>query len=128
MEDSKPTIIIVPDDEDDHPNHTATSAFARYTAVEMGFKGDIYTYLVHKGPNWPKPKTYSPNDELLPSKEVLILDTKWKIFLINKSEKEAKLNAIIEHKSQLYTTYDYMRLFIRKNELLGVYPPIELLK
>jgi LmbE family N-acetylglucosaminyl deacetylase len=128
MDDFKPNMILIPDDGDDHHDHWATSAFVRYIAVEKGYNGRIYNYLVHKGQKWPIPLDYSPNDELLPPQEILELDAKWMKLKMNKSDEELKKEAVNSHKSQLFAMKGLLESFIRVNEVFSDYPMIHLKK
>ncbi|HMK53371.1 MAG TPA: PIG-L family deacetylase [Methanobacteriaceae archaeon] len=126
IKDFKPTIIFYPDDGDDHTDHLATSAFVRYAALEANYTGKNYTYLVHKGLKWPTPGSYIPRDNLLPPYEVLALDAKWMLLNLSSNEENIKLNGLNKYHSQLFLTNDYLKSFIRTNELFAVYPKIEI--
>lgn len=128
INDFKPTIIFYPDDGDDHPDHWAVSFFAQYAIMETNYTGAQYTYLVHKGHQWPKPEYYLPNEKLTPPRELLDLDANWTYFSINESEENKKRDAVNSHRSQIHLTKDYLQSFVRVNDLLAIYPDITVSK
>jgi N-acetyl-1-D-myo-inositol-2-amino-2-deoxy-alpha-D-glucopyranoside deacetylase len=126
----KPTMIFYPDPGDDHHDHWATGAFAKYTLIKIGFKGKQYTYLVHKGGSWPSPWKYLPNTRLLPPDNLVGFDEKWYGFNLTKSEERFKFSAIKKYVSQ-YAEHngkmeDFFGAFVRKNELYASYPILEI--
>lgn len=126
IRDFKPTIVVYPDDGDDHPDHWATSAFVRYSLMGINFNGTEYTYLVHKGLDWPTPAMYLPNGRLNPPSGLLSTDAHWTYFNLNNSEVNQKEKAILSHKSQVGINSSYFKSFIRTNDLFGVYPDIQI--
>lgn len=121
----KPTIIFYPDDGDFHEDHWGTSAFVRYAAMETNYTGHEYTYLVHKGKDWPNPSFYLPNATLTPHNELTTLDADWMLFSLNKSQENLKDKAVNAYGSQLYLWRNYLLSFIRVNEIYAKYPVIE---
>jgi LmbE family N-acetylglucosaminyl deacetylase len=128
IKDFKPTIVVYPDDGDDHPDHWATSAFVRYSLMGLNYNGAEYTYLVHKGLEWPNPGIYLPNSRLNPPYGLLSTDANWTYFNINSKEENEKEKAILSHKSQVGINNSYFKSFIRTNDLFGVYPDIQIAK
>ena len=57
----QPTEIYVTDETDGHVDHRAAFWFVRDAAQQVGYKGAIYTYLVHGLPAWPFPSGVTPN-------------------------------------------------------------------
>ncbi|MGZ7119604.1 MAG: PIG-L deacetylase family protein, partial [Methanobacterium sp.] len=128
MDNFNPNMILIPDDGDDHQDHWATSAFVRYVAVERGYNGSMYNYLVHKGSEWPTPFYYNPDDQLLPPSEILELDAKWMKLPMNKSDEDLKQEAVESHQTQIFAMKDLLESFIRVNEMFSIYPEITLKK
>jgi LmbE family N-acetylglucosaminyl deacetylase len=124
IRDFKPNVVVYPDDGDDHPDHWATSAFVRYSLMELNSTVQEYTYLVHKGSKWPSPEYYLPNSKLNPPSGLLDLDATWTYFSLNENEENKKENAINSHESQVEIKPNYFESFIRINDLLAVYPDI----
>ncbi len=126
MKDYKPTIIYYPDDGDDHPDHFATSAFVRYTALKTGYSGNSYTYLVHKGISWPNPLSYQPSKSLHFPHELAIMDAEWFLTSLNSSQEAAKERAIKSHTSQIIALKDLLLSFVRTDEIFARYNLIDL--
>jgi LmbE family N-acetylglucosaminyl deacetylase len=57
----KPAEIYVTDETDGHIDHRAAFWFVRDAAKQAGYKGALYTYLVHGLPAWPFPSGVTPN-------------------------------------------------------------------
>jgi LmbE family N-acetylglucosaminyl deacetylase len=57
----QPTEIYVTDEADGHVDHRAAFWFVRDAAQQVGYKGAVYTYLVHGLPAWPFPSEVTPN-------------------------------------------------------------------
>jgi len=57
----EPTEIYVTDETDGHIDHRAAFWFVREAAKQVGYKGPLYTYLVHGLPAWPFPTGVTPN-------------------------------------------------------------------
>jgi LmbE family N-acetylglucosaminyl deacetylase len=56
----QPTEIYVTDETDGHIDHRAAFWFLRDAAKQVGYKGALYTYLVHGLPAWPFPTGVTP--------------------------------------------------------------------
>ncbi len=121
----RPTVIFYPDDGDEHPDHWATSAFVRYVAIKTNYTGEVYTYLVHKGP-WPTPLSYQPNLRLEAPSDVLRLDATWYRLELTKENEDRKRSAISSHITQMYLMKDYLMAFVRVNEIFARYQIIEI--
>src|SRR5215467_16251471 len=57
----QPDEIYVTDETDGHVDHRAAFWFVRDAAKQVGYKGAVYTYLVHGLPAWPFPAGITPN-------------------------------------------------------------------
>jgi len=57
----QPTEIYVTDETDGHVDHRAAFWFVRDAAKRVGYKGAVYTYLVHGLSAWPFPSGVTPN-------------------------------------------------------------------
>jgi LmbE family N-acetylglucosaminyl deacetylase len=126
MKDYKPTIIYYPDDGDDHPDHFATSAFVRYAALQTGYSGNSYTYLVHKGIAWPNPLNYQPSRSIHFPSELAVLSADWYSTPLNSVEESAKEKAIKSHASQVSALRDLLLSFVRTDEIFAKYSIIDL--
>jgi LmbE family N-acetylglucosaminyl deacetylase len=128
MNDYQPTIIYYPDDGDDHPDHFATSAFVRYTALLTDYKGHSYTYLVHKGISWPNPLSYQPGSQLTFPSELSVLGANWFNSPLSDEEEKSKESAVKAHASQVFILKNLLLSFVRTDEIFAVYPIIQLQK
>jgi len=57
----QPSEIYVTDETDGHVDHRAAFWFVRDAAQRVGYKGAVYTYLVHGLPAWPFPPGVTPD-------------------------------------------------------------------
>lgn len=72
----EPDLIIYPYSRDQHPDHWATSAFVKFSLLQLGYKGEEWQYLVHRG-DWPTPFGKHPDMFLVPPFKLAFTDTKW---------------------------------------------------
>jgi LmbE family N-acetylglucosaminyl deacetylase len=121
MADYKPTIIFYPDDDDEHPDHWATSAFVRYVKTDTAYQGKSYKYLVHKGFSWPTPLKYAPTLNLKFPAEVSSDNTNIYTSNLDNSQEKLKEAAVNSHASQIVQMKDLLQSFIRKNEPFSSY-------
>jgi LmbE family N-acetylglucosaminyl deacetylase len=56
----RPRRVCVTPDADQHPDHRAAFRFVRDALERTDFTGDVYTYLIHGGPEWPWPLGSTP--------------------------------------------------------------------
>lgn len=124
ISDFKPTIIVFPGAEDIHHDHWATNAFIEYTITLMRYRCRAFTYLVHRGNTWPQPTFLSLKDYLIPPLALTDSDAHWFKVPLTTSEESKKLKAVACYKSQLKLTSGYLESFVRRNELVAVYPDI----
>lgn len=125
IKDFKPSIILYPDPGDDHHDHWATSAFMEYALAETNYKGKPFTYLVHKGFDWPFPWAYVPKYYLLPPGEMVGLDAKWMQFPLSKHEETLKHKVVNLYVSQRGLMEPFLDAFVRRNELFAHYPDVK---
>ncbi len=59
----QPSQIYVTDDADTHADHQAAFWFVRDAASGVGWRGELYTYLIHSGDlsDWPWPSQLTPD-------------------------------------------------------------------
>lgn len=126
IKDFQPTTIVYPDSEDFHHDHWATGAFVQYTLTKMGYKTKQYTYLVHRGSDWPSPSQYGPELRLEPPAALKELDAAWFEFPLTKAEESLKKTAIEAYASQKPLAELFLETFVRKNELFAQYPDIRI--
>jgi LmbE family N-acetylglucosaminyl deacetylase len=120
-----PTIIFYPDSEDEQIDHWATNAFVEYAMAKMDYNGARYTYIVHDPPNWPSPRTYTPETYLPPPVELTSIGYKWVLVPLDQYQERLKEATIGTYTSQVNPD-SYIRSFIRKNEIFAIDPVINI--
>ncbi|MEO6906778.1 MAG: PIG-L deacetylase family protein, partial [Abditibacteriaceae bacterium] len=123
----KPTIVITTNPYDTHPDHWAAYSYLSAAIAQLqlqqknvSWAGKIkcYTFIVHHG-FWPAPHGYHPNTELSPPADLMDVGASWLQLLLNKNDEKAKADALRQYKSQLATTPQFLRGFLRRNELFA---------
>ena len=117
----QPTIIIYPDPDDKNTDHWATSAFVNYAVNNMNYNCKEYEYPTHAYSLWPYPRSYNPDDYLLPPAE-LVNQSQWMVFPLTRHDESLKYAAIKSYTSQISPDSSYLIAFVKKNELFTVYP------
>lgn len=118
----KPTYIVYPHPNDNHPDHWATNAFVKYALTTLSYKPEKeWLYLVHRG-DWPTPLLKDTNEKLLPPAKLADEDTKWYMLNLNTNDISEKGRAISSYKTQSKPLGLLLSAFERKNELFGMYP------
>jgi len=125
VKDFCPSIIIYPDYEDFHHDHWATAAFVEYTTTKIGYQGERYTYLVHRGPSWPVRGRYASHLSINPPAALGRLDVNWRKFSLTSAEKKLKRQAVFSYKSQELLAEPFFEAFVRNNELFAQYSDIK---
>lgn len=119
----QPTAVYVPHPNDEHPDHWATSCFARAALERLGLSDRValFTYLVHRG-DWPVPQGLHPTHGLAPPAALAHLDTAWQALALRAPDADAKKAALAEHTSQVSVMRRFLTSFLRRTELFGVVP------
>ena len=126
IEDFKPTYIVMPHPNDNHPDHLSTNAFVKYTLEKINYKPEkVLLYLVHRF-DWPTPMKKNITMYLVPPSKLINTGTTWSALSLNKSDMEEKIFVVHLYKTQLRTLGILMSAFERKNELFGEYDDIKL--
>lgn len=121
-----PDYMAYPHSNDRHPDHWAVNGFVTYALKKTGQDPEKeYLYLVHRG-DWPVPMTLDKNRFLLPPYKLKKSGTIWYSLDINPDEADEKEQVIRKYKSQFPTLKNLMLAFVRKNELFGIYPDVDL--
>ncbi len=118
MNDYQPTIVIYPDDNDEHSDHFATGVFVKCASLQTDYKGQSYTYLVHKN-SWPVPFFYHPTDGLRFPSQLSVSGVEWFNCSLNNSEVTSKEKAIRSHASQYFIIKDILLSFVRADEVFA---------
>ncbi len=114
----EPDLIIYPYSRDQHPDHWATSAFVKFSLLQLGYKGEEWQYLVHRG-DWPTPFGKHPDMFLVPPFKLAFTDTKWYQVPLDGFMIEKKANSISDYHSQIKVMRGFLEAFIRQNELFA---------
>jgi LmbE family N-acetylglucosaminyl deacetylase len=128
----QPTVIFTTHPSDTHPDHWAAYAYAdaalqslRLNAHSRNWASHVrlMTFLVHRG-LWPAPHGYHPDEPLSPPANLRNLGTQWVQMPLTPKARAAKEAALKCYASQLTFTPQFLRGFLRKNELLGIVPVV----
>ena len=124
----KPTDIYVTHPSDDHPDHSAASAYLNATLTKLAGSGDptlqadanarVHFYLVHRG-DWPVPQGLDEGVALAPPSQMMGLDTRWNSLNLTAPQTGFKGAALQRYKSQDEMMARFLQSFVRTNELFG---------
>jgi LmbE family N-acetylglucosaminyl deacetylase len=123
----KPTLVVTTNPYDTHPDHWAAYAYLSAAVSQLqvhqkyfswAAKITCYTFLIHHG-LWPAPHGYHPQKELAPPADLMQIQTKWLRLPLSAETANLKREALQEYQSQLATTPQFLRGFLRRNELFG---------
>lgn len=124
----KPNKIFVSHPIDINADHKTMYLFLEIALADLNKdlpRPEIYAYLIHfKG--WPLPRRYASGLALLPPKEFNGSKIRWFQYELSPQVLEKKRKAIFCYKSQTPSSATYLLSFVRKNELFGVYPELNL--
>jgi LmbE family N-acetylglucosaminyl deacetylase len=130
IEEFQPTAIFTTHPSDTHPDHWAAYAYANTALQELRLQPgtqdwakrvQLLTFLVHRGP-WPAPHGYHPDEALSPPAALKDVGPRWVQMPLDEHARAAKKAALECYVSQLAFTPQYLRGFLRRNELLGFVP------
>jgi len=128
--DWKPTVVITTNPSDTHPDHWAAYAYAAAALESLRLKPStqawarrvqLLTFLVHRG-WWPAPHGYHPDQQLAPPASLKDIGTRWTQAPLDNRARLAKKAALNRYVSQLAFTPQFLRGFLRRNELFGMVP------
>ncbi len=114
-----PDIIIYPTRQDFHPDHAAVGK--QMDKIVMGYSNIVsFTYLVHFGVDFPRPKKLAPNLYLLPPTRLVKTGNVWHKVMLPQPIEQIKQEAINTYQSQLTDPIlkELLLSSIRRNELL----------
>jgi LmbE family N-acetylglucosaminyl deacetylase len=127
-----PTLVLTTHPADTHPDHWAAFAYSMAalerlrldknpTTRAAASRTRLLTFLVHHG-FWPAPHGYRPNAVLAPPASLEKCGTRWQSEPLSRAAQDAKKSALEKYTSQLVWTPQYLRSFLRRNELFGQVP------
>jgi LmbE family N-acetylglucosaminyl deacetylase len=132
----RPTVILTTHPEDTHPDHWSAYSYTE-AALEalrqsddastraMARRARLRAFIVHHGA-WPAPHGYLPGAELAPPASLKSTGTRWLQEPLSVRVRDTKKAALECYVSQLVFTPQYLRSFVRRNELFGEVPPVNL--
>jgi LmbE family N-acetylglucosaminyl deacetylase len=121
IETYQPDLIVSPHPADVHPDHWGLSAFVRlavYLSQQRipSYQPTLLAYLIHR-PDFPYPKGYAPEADLLPPNKMWSVDTEWFRLDLTAEEIAQKEKATLAYQSQLGLLRNFLLSFVRRNEL-----------
>jgi LmbE family N-acetylglucosaminyl deacetylase len=132
LRDFAPTVILTTHPADTHPDHWAAFAYSTAALERLRLdknpqtraaatRAQLRAFLVHHG-FWPAPHGYHPNAVLAPPASLEKCGTHWQSQPLSQNAQSAKKSALEQYSSQLVWTPQYLRSFLRRNELFGQVP------
>lgn len=113
-----PTLVLVPDPRDEHPDHCATHMLIRSALDALAAAGArrpaVLHYLIHFG-SWPM--TLAPAGTLEPPASFPASDGVWRTLVLTPKEAARKKQALSAYKSQLLVIGDLVAAFARRDEV-----------
>jgi LmbE family N-acetylglucosaminyl deacetylase len=132
MRDFAPTLVLTTHPADTHPDHWAAFAYSSAALERLRLdenkntragaaRAKLLTFLVHHG-FWPAPHGYKPSAVLAPPASLEKCGTRWQSEPLSRAAQSTKKSALEKYTSQLVWTPQYLRSFLRRNELFGQVP------
>ncbi len=126
--DFQPTRIFVSHPADTNRDHRALYLFLRVALWDL--EGQIrqpalFPYLIHVV-GWPKPRGGHPELELDPPGGLGSKEIRWWKLELSEEEIKVKQDAVAFYKTQTEYEPSYLFTFVRRNELFGDFPALEI--
>jgi LmbE family N-acetylglucosaminyl deacetylase len=116
----KPTLVVLPHDEDEHPDHCATQIFGRRALEVLARRGlitpRVLHYVIHYA-DWPLSQDAGTGALLNPPAGFPAGEGEWRSLTLSDAEAEAKRQALGEYATQMRTMGTFLQAFARHNEL-----------
>ncbi|MGQ9600746.1 MAG: PIG-L deacetylase family protein [Anaerolineae bacterium] len=124
LKDFQPDAVVAPHPDDTHPDHWASGAFtALAIAMQQGqIRPRLLLYLVHRG-DYPLPRGYLPFAPLLPPLRLVNSTFNWGKATLTDEVRDQKGDVVEFYKSQLPLLGEFLRSFVRQNELFCEFVP-----
>ncbi len=126
--DFRPTLIVTPHPQDQHPDHCATYFFVRAALHAYGDQHPalhpvFLRFLIHFG-QWPQDTKTSVSYEphLMPPLPFPEGQISWLSLPLTASEIDGKRRVLTQYKSQMLVMGSYLLSFVRANELFSPAP------
>jgi LmbE family N-acetylglucosaminyl deacetylase len=126
LRDFRPSRIFLPHPSDTNPDHAALYLYTRVAQWNLAPAPEpvLHSFLVHF-PGWPVPRGYHPDESLHPPVR-LASQPGWLAFALTPDARARKEQALRAHATQFAYSSDYLRSFVRANELFGLLPDVRL--
>lgn len=129
IENFRPTRVLATDGNDTHGDHRAAFSFLLAALEHLRLQSstrwaetvEFWTYLVHHA-IWPVPHGYRPNEVLAPPHVLTKIGASWMDKLLDKGARQSKKAALFCYQSQMTWTPNYLKGFLRRNELFNRVP------
>jgi LmbE family N-acetylglucosaminyl deacetylase len=117
----RPTLVLMPDAHDEHPDHCSTHLLAHEAldaaiAGAPGLRPRVLHYLIHYG-SWPAPEVAGPG--LMPPMRPALVGVRWRSLALTSSDLARKKKALAAYRSQVLAVGATMTSFERENELFA---------
>ncbi|MBA4387498.1 MAG: hypothetical protein C0404_05915 [Verrucomicrobia bacterium] len=129
VKDFAPGAIYVTDAADGHGDHSAAFGLVREAAADSGFKGDLFTYLIHSSDgSWPTPRGADPSaafESGVADGKKIPAGVRWPPDVrcpMTRDESKLKLNAIRAYTLEMRLAGHYIESFIKSEEVFWQVP------
>jgi len=124
--DEKPTHIFVTAPFDLNLDHQAAYLFLTVSLLnlddEIGPPPAVHLYMIH-GHDWPRPRGYLPQEELVPPDVEGAPSPKWNRYPLTDAQRSLKEDSLLCYDSQLSYSKNFLLSFVRKNEIYAENSP-----
>lgn len=120
VERTRPTRVFAPSPQDTHPDHRATGLLVGRVMQARGQADRVRYWIVHGGRGWPSPHALHPDLPQVIAPRGRGMD--WQQFGLDEAAREAKLGAVMEHRTQRKVMGHVMMGYVRATELYSTVP------
>lgn len=120
---ARPDVVILPHPADTHPDHAAAARFGMEAVCRLvggralARRTRVLFYLVHHD-RWPEAEPPGPTTQRPPRRRD-VPDTGWRRFPLDAESLTRKRAALEAYVTQLAASADFLRRFVRTDELFG---------
>lgn len=120
LAEAQPTLLVIPDPRDVHPDHARTGCFATEAALSLAEPPAVLSYVVHD-PLWPPALGERP--DMPPPGGRRYATTRWTTLVLTPGELATKRAALANERSQVRVLGSLLTRFLRPNEVFGELAP-----
>lgn len=123
IEEYRPDLVLLPHPNDEHPDHRASSNFARMALAlvkeaDPSYQPVVWGYLVHYG-LYPQPRGRHSQASLRPPSPLTGSQNQWARLELTPDQAEVKASAVQAYPSQIRLLGSFLPSFVRQNELFA---------